>query len=57
METRPRAQDFRQSHASRSITKEPIVDPAFRDLVAKHAQTPQLFDFYKLKRDVSVIAP
>jgi uncharacterized caspase-like protein len=34
--------------ASRSITKEPIVDPAFRDLVAKHAQTPQLFDFYKL---------
>jgi WD40 repeat protein/uncharacterized caspase-like protein len=37
--------------ASRSITKEPIVDPAFRDQIAKHAQTPQLFDFYKLQYD------
>jgi uncharacterized caspase-like protein len=29
------------------ITREPIFDPAFRDQIANHAQTPQLFDFYK----------
>jgi uncharacterized caspase-like protein len=37
--------------AARSITKEPIVDPAFRNQIAQHAQTPQLFDFYKLQYD------
>jgi hypothetical protein len=35
--------------AARSLTKEPIVDPSFRDQIAQHAQTPQLFDFYKLQ--------
>jgi hypothetical protein len=39
------------NNAARAVTKEPIVDPAFRDQIAKHAQTPQLFDFYKLKSD------
>jgi Caspase domain len=45
----PAAKVVAANDASRSITKEPIVDPAFRDQIAKHAQTPQLFDFYKLK--------
>ena len=37
--------------AARSLTKDPIVDPAFRDQIAHHAQTPQLFDFYKQTND------
>jgi uncharacterized caspase-like protein len=37
--------------AARALTKEPIIDPAFRDQIAKHAQTPQLFDFYKRAKD------
>jgi uncharacterized caspase-like protein len=40
--------------AERTITKEPIVDPAFRDLIASHAQTPQLFDFFKQANDPAV---
>jgi hypothetical protein len=41
--------------AARSLTKEPIVDPAFRDQIAKHAQTPQLFDFYQQRSDAVVV--
>jgi WD40 repeat protein/uncharacterized caspase-like protein len=41
--------------ASRTIAKEPIVDPAFKDQIAQHAQTPQLFDFYKLKGEAAII--
>jgi uncharacterized caspase-like protein len=42
--------------AARSLTKEPIIDPALRDQIAKHAQTPQLFDFYKQTNDPVVEA-
>ena len=40
--------------AARSLTKEPIVDPAFRNQIAQHAQTPQLFDFYKRNSEAIV---
>jgi hypothetical protein len=43
--------------AARSLTKEPIIDPAFRDQIANHAQTPQLFDFYKQQNDPVVQIP
>jgi WD40 repeat protein/uncharacterized caspase-like protein len=40
--------------ASHAKSKEPIVDPDFRDQIAQHAQTPQLFDFYKTTGDAIV---
>jgi uncharacterized caspase-like protein len=40
--------------AARSVTKEPIIEPAFRDQIVQHAQTPQLFDFYKQQNDPAV---
>jgi glutathionylspermidine synthase len=40
--------------AARTLTKEPIVNPAFRDLIANRAQTPQLFDFFKGTQDLLI---
>jgi Caspase domain len=33
------------------VGKDPIIDPAFYSQVARHAQTPALFDFYKQLQD------
>jgi uncharacterized caspase-like protein len=44
------------SDASHTKSKEPIVDPAFRNQIANHAQTPQLFDFYRQTNDPVVEA-
>jgi WD40 repeat protein len=44
------------NNAARSISREPIVDPAVRDQIAKHAQTPQLFDFYRLANE-AILGP
>jgi uncharacterized caspase-like protein len=43
--------------AARNLTKEPIVDPAFRAEIVQHAQTPQLFDFYRLRSDPLLTFP
>jgi Caspase domain len=47
----PELYDEIQAGKLKLAGKDPIIDPAFYNQVARHAQTPALFDFYKQRND------